>query len=564
MGVRRAVEIALDAANRREPPIYTYGPLIHNPQVMSILAEKGISVIEKIPASGSGTVIIRAHGIPPQERKALVDAGFDVVDATCPRVIRVQSIISRNARDGFASIIIGDMEHPEIKGLLGYARGNGYVADSLESLEELPDFDRAIIVAQTTQNTAFFENVKQWAARRHPTYKVFNTICDSTEKRQNEVQLLARSVDAVVVVGGYNSGNTKRLAEIANQTGTPAVHIETAGNLDIEPLAGARHISITAGASTPNWIIKQVYQELEARLSKKEGRLRRWGFGLLRNLMLSNLYLALGAACLAYAGTRLQGIPFRFSYILIAALYTLSMHTVNHLLDRKSDRYNDPDRADFYQKNEMLLSVLAGVAGIGGLLVALEMGPFFFILLLCMSALGVVYNIDIGQTPLRRKRPPRLRDIPGSKTVLVALAWGIVASIFPAFGGIGRISGITVIVFVWLAALVFVRTAYFDITDMQGSRIVGKETIPIVLGEARTLKLLKGILVGMFLLLPVSAVFGIIALPGVLLSLCPLAMLVFLYAHDRGDFFPGLWRGFLMESHFVAAGLLTLLAAWLI
>jgi len=262
MGVRRAVEMALDASNRTADPIYSYGPLIHNPQVLNILGEKGITVINAIPEKGSGTAIIRAHGIPPSERDALIKAGFNVMDATCPKVIRVQSIIAKHARQGFAVIIIGDRAHPEVRGLMGYAGNNGYVAETMAELEALPDFERAIIVAQTTQNTAFFDSVKSWTQRLHPQYKVFDTICDSTENRQDEVKSLSATVDSVVVVGGFDSGNTRRLYEIARETGKPVTHIETEADLRISDLGKAGHIGITAGASCPNNIIDDTVRRL--------------------------------------------------------------------------------------------------------------------------------------------------------------------------------------------------------------------------------------------------------------------------------------------------------------
>lgn len=558
MGVRRAVEIAFDAANSSPAPICTYGPLIHNPQVLASLKERGISVIENIPEFGSGIVIIRAHGIPPGERKGLKQAGFRVIDATCPRVIRVQSIISRHARQGFASIIVGDKEHPEVTGLLGYAGERGYVADSLDALERLPAFEKAIIVAQTTQNTAFFGQVCQWARERHPHYLVFNTICDSTEKRQAEVKALSDAVDAVVVVGGYNSGNTRRLAEIAAGAGKPALHVETAEEIDVGKLNGVKHIGITAGASTPNWIIKQVYQDLESRLVQRNARFRRWVFTLMRNLMMSNLYLALGAASLAFAGTWLQRLPVKSEYLLIAGLYILSMHTVNNMLERHSDRYNDPFRADFYQKNRTGMWLLAAVAGTGALITAFNLGPLFLALLLCMSVLGVLYNLDIVTRRGKRVRP-RLKDIPGSKTVLTALAWGIVTALLQSLYFIGHISAAGALVFIWTSALVLVRTAYFDIIDMQGSRIMGRETIPILLGEKRTLRLLKGILSVMVLLLPAAALAGIIPPPGILLSLCPAAMFLFLQKFEYGTFFSAIRQGFLVESQFIMAGVLAAL-----
>jgi 4-hydroxy-3-methylbut-2-enyl diphosphate reductase len=132
MGVRRAVEMVLEAPEKHIPPICTFGPLIHNPQVLHLLEEKGITVCDRIPPAGQGTVLIRAHGVPPQDKDGLNTAGFNVIDATCPRVISVQRIIRKNAARGYASIIIGDRDHPEVIGLKGYAVDNGHVASTLE------------------------------------------------------------------------------------------------------------------------------------------------------------------------------------------------------------------------------------------------------------------------------------------------------------------------------------------------------------------------------------------------------------------------------------------------
>lgn len=556
MGVRRAVELALDAANQDGGPIYTYGPLIHNPQVLAILGQKQISVLEKIPETGRGTVIIRAHGVPPEDKNALKNAGFKVIDATCPRVIRVQSIIARHAKQGFAVIIAGDREHPEVRGLLGYAGSRGHVVNSFEEIEALPAFENAIIVAQTTQNTAFFEKVKQWAGDNRSHYRVFETICDSTEKRQAEVQALARQVDAVVVVGGYNSGNTRRLADIAGRSGKKAFHVETAEELPVEELAGCRNIGITAGASTPNWTMRQVVQHMDRRLTGKGGRCRRFVHMLMRCLILSNLYLAVGAAGLAAAGAWLQGVPLKPHYLGIAALYTLSMHTLHHMFDRMADRYNDPDRARFYQENRYALTILAGAAGLGGLGVAWAMGPLFFWLLLCMSLLGVVYNLEIEGKGSGVEKISVFKRIPGSKTLLVTLAWGMAAALLPALDAHGYFTPASIAAFVWISALVFVRTAFFDISDMQGSRIVGRETIPILLGERRTLLLLKGVLAGLIVLPPLAAAAGVLPFLSSVFSLCPAAMLAFLVNHERTGHFPGVFQGFIMESHFVFAGLL--------
>jgi len=564
MGVQRAVEMALDASNKHRGQIYTYGPLIHNPQVLSILEQKGISVLNEIPRAGEGLVIVRAHGVPPEERQALLDAGFEVSDATCPRVIKVQSIIARHARQGHAVIIIGDREHPEVKGLLSYAGDRGYTVDSMAALEALPAFDQAIIVSQTTQNIAFFDRVKNWAAREHPHYKIFNTICDSTENRQAEVQELAASVDAVVVVGGRDSGNTRRLYEIAAQTGKPVQHIETEADLDPGQLEGCRHIGITAGASTPNWIIKRVYQSLENAFMRKRKSLRDRVFQLLRYLLLSNIYMAMGTGCLAYAAASLLAIPARAVDLLIAVFYILCMHTYNNLIDTSSDRYSDPDRALFYQNNRVLLSALTFGAGAAVLIMAYTRGIGIFFLLLAMGALGVVYNARLLPQTMSVRRKTRIRDIPASKTVLVSVAWGIVTALLPAFQHEGGIGADSIGVFFWVCALVFVQTAFFDIMDMQGSRIVGKETIPILLGEKRSMKLLKILSAAAALVLAAAAAFGLVAMTGLVVALCPAAMLAFLYAHEHGELSPGFRQSFLMQSHFILAGILAAAANYVL
>ena len=557
MGVRRAVEMVLDAPDQHANPIYTYGPLIHNPQVLNLLKTKDITVLEDIPEHGSGTVLIRAHGVPPSIKQKLTGADFKVIDATCPRVIKVQTIIRKHAKNNFASIIIGDRDHPEVIGLLGYARQNGYVVGSLAELEALPAFDKAIIVAQTTQNTKLFEAVKNWAATKHPHYKVFNTICDSTERRQAEVKRLAETVDAVIVVGGRDSGNTRRLAEIANQTGKPAYHIESEEDLkaiDASVLAAARTIGITAGASTPNWIIKKVYRALEALQVKRRSNWRRFIFNLQRALLLTNIYVSLGAGCLCYAFAKLQGISRFFPYVLIAMLYVQSMHILAHLTGSKADQYNDPERANFYAKYKILLSILALASGGTGLVTAYSLGLFPFMLLLVMSLLGLSYNRILVPDRFSAFKYRRIRDVPGSKTFLIAMAWGVVTALLPPLSLTGPPHWITGLIFSWACGFVFVRTAFFDVLDMQGDRIVGKETLAILLGEKRSLRLLKIILIVLMAAMLVLSSLHLVSYLGFLLIGCPLLFLILIAAYEQGIFLPSVKLELLIESNFILAG----------
>ena len=561
MGVRRAVEMVLDTNRRGGRPIYTYGPLIHNPQVLNIFEEKGISTLDDVPERGQGAILIRAHGVPPEAKQKLVEAGFEVIDATCPRVIKVQTIIRKHAEKGFASIIIGDRDHPEVIGLMGYTGGNGHVVDNLDDLKALPEFDNAIIVAQTTQNTTFFDQVVRWVEQMFPHYKVFNTICDSTEKRQMEVKNMAASVDALIVVGGYNSGNTKRLAEIARQAGKTVLHVETEADIRAADLSGAESVGITAGASTPNWIIKRVYRKLETMPSKSQVAWRQTAFAVQRVLLLTNIYIALGAGALCFACAKLQGARGVIPQILISMLYVQSMHILNHLMGRKSDRFNDPERADFYVRNQVWLFVLASIAGAAGLFTAYRLGVVPFVILLLMSILGLSYNLRVIPGELVGKSGmKRLKDIPGSKTVLIALAWGVVTSLFPAFGASADHFYLgTLAAFIWSSGLVFARTALFEVLDMQGDRIVGKETIPILLGAARSMKLLKILLLFLTAMVFLLSVFNVFTSLGYGLVICPLLMLLVIRANEKEYMLPGVKMEFIMESALVLAGAVTLI-----
>ena len=550
MGVQRAVEIALDVVKKQDRPIYTFGPLIHNPQVLEIFAEKGVSVLNDPSDAEPGSVVIRAHGVPPETKQKLVDAGLKVIDATCPRVIKVQNIIARYAKQGYAVVIIGDKDHPEVVGLLGFAEGKGYVINTLSDVKGLPDFAQVIVVAQTTQDDRLFEDVSRALAERFPDCKPFNTICDSTHKRQSEVKDMAKEVGAVVVVGGLNSGNTRRLVQIAEQEGVSAFHVENGSDLDVDCLESFHTVGLTAGASTPNWVIKKVYRTLEHFPYKKKGirqslhRLQRW-------LLLSNIYVALGAGCLSYTCALLSGTPPNLPSALMATCYILSMHILNNFIGKEAVRYNDPDRAQFYEKHKDFLVTLAILSGAVGLFMAFTLGPVPFSVLFVLSVLGLLYNVKLFPRGLKIGRNIEgISDVPGSKTILIAAAWGIVTVVLPHLAMALHITTTMVFVTLLASTLAFVRTAFFDILDMQGDRLVGQESLPIVIGKDKTHRLLKHLLIlslAVLLFAPVMKLTTTLA-HGVIFSVFYLAWVV--QAFEKSWFVPGFRFEFLVETVF--------------
>jgi len=266
-GVQRAFTKVLDVAVNHAAglPVYTYGPLIHNPQAVTMLEQKGIGVIEEIPERLDGTVAIRTHGIPPAERKKLEASGAHICDATCPDVGIIQGTVRRHLRQGFFIIIIGHREHPEVKALLGFAEKRGACINSADEVAALPaDLGKVCIVSQSTQQREKFNALVELIQGRYPNSVVFDTICRSTDMRQEEVRELAREVDAMVVVGGRNSSNTNRLAEISRAMGTPTFLIETDDEINAADFSGMNVVGVTAGASTPSWVIERVVERLKA------------------------------------------------------------------------------------------------------------------------------------------------------------------------------------------------------------------------------------------------------------------------------------------------------------
>jgi 4-hydroxy-3-methylbut-2-enyl diphosphate reductase len=562
MGVRRAMDLALAAAREREPDeiIHTYGPLIHNTQVLRMLEERGVLCLKRMEEAEGGRLIIRAHGIPPQEMKAVKSRGFEVTNATCPKVARVQGIIKKHALQGYHVVIVGDESHAEVVGLQGFANGRARVLSTIEEVDSLPEMDKVLVVAQTTQDEQAFLEIVERLKHRYPQTQVYNTVCDSTHRRQEEVRGLCREVDAMVVVGGKESANTKRLAEIAAATGVPTFHIETEGDLDREKLRSFSLVGVTAGASTPNWLIRRVVQELDSIQPRGASPLPRIIKRFVRFLLQSNLYVAGGAGCLSFAAAVLRGARVQAVDVAVTILYVFAMHVLNRYADRAA-YYNDPSRAAFYEKYRRPFFVAGIAAIVSAFFLEGFQGLVVFLALVAMTALGLLYSVRIfpGQW-LARVRVAKLKDIPASKTIFVAGAWSVVAALLPGFRSRLLLDGSTIYALVVAFILVFVRSAIFDLVDVQGDRFVGKETIPIVIGEKRTRTLLARLvlLLGVFLAaaptLGLATGFSYLMLPCCLYA--GLCLLVYQGQRMRHD---SLRFEALVESNFYLAGALAFL-----
>ena len=260
-GVKRAVDTVYEQTGKKN--VYTFGPIIHNEEVVKDLEKKGVFVIntmEELDDITEGTVIIRSHGVSSAVYEALQKKGVEIVDATCPFVLKIHNIVKQGSANGKQIVIIGNEKHPEVEGIMGWSKTQVHVVDTAEKAQNLQlDPQREVcIVSQTTFNYNKFKELVEIISEKGYNIIIRNTICNATEERQTEAREIAKRVDAMIVVGGSSSSNTRKLYEICKKECYDTFYIQTINDLDLESLGRAECIGITAGASTPNNIIEEV------------------------------------------------------------------------------------------------------------------------------------------------------------------------------------------------------------------------------------------------------------------------------------------------------------------
>ena len=263
-GVKRAVETVYEQAKISDAtPIYTYGPIIHNEEVVKDLENQGVIVLrteQELEQLADGTVIIRSHGVAKYIYEKLEKKKIQIVDATCPFVKKIHRIVSRESADGKQIVIIGNPKHPEVEGIRGWAGEQVFVVETKEDAASLV-LDPAIavcVVAQTTFNYNKFQDLVEIISKKSYDVSVLNTICGATRERQTEARSIAEEVDAMIVIGDKHSSNTQKLFEICKGACKDTYYIQTLDDLDLNQLGSVETVGITAGASTPNNIIEEV------------------------------------------------------------------------------------------------------------------------------------------------------------------------------------------------------------------------------------------------------------------------------------------------------------------
>lgn len=262
-GVDRAVKTVDEQINNKKD-VYTYGPIIHNPQVVSKFEEAGVKVLEDLEGANTGTVIIRSHGVGPNVYDALEKKDVEVIDSTCPFVKRIHKIVEKNLAKDQQIVIIGNKNHPEVTGIKGWCQEQAVVVSTIEDAKNLKlDLSKEIcLVSQTTFDLFKFNKIVEILKNLGYNLNVFSTICKATHERQNEAIELSKGVHKMIVIGGKKSSNTMKLYDICRSQCENTYHIETINDLQLNKFKTTDVVGITAGASTPKFIIEEVINTL--------------------------------------------------------------------------------------------------------------------------------------------------------------------------------------------------------------------------------------------------------------------------------------------------------------
>lgn len=469
-GVKNAIDKALELAKRADKPIYTLGPLIHNRQVIETLRENNIHAVDGVSGikERDAILVIRAHGIPPELETEIKRGSLEVVDATCPLVKHVHRTITRYAKDGYDTVIVGDKDHAEVIGLMGYALGRGHVISGPEEAGGLPWMEKANIVAQTTQEEAVFLAAVAEVRKKAGELVVSDTICRPTKDRQKETVELSKTSDLVIVVGGRNSANTARLFRICRKLAQDAIHIENEDEIPAALLKDKRFIFITAGASTPTWMIEKALARVRELTAAVKSPLEERLSFLWKLIITSGAYTALAAVAMAYVCMKLEGAPVSKKLLLIAGLFVLSLHMA-HRAGEKGAAVPDKAKRMLFIRFKSTTRFAAFLSGALAVLLSAGFGAQVLLPTAFFWGAGMLYPY---------KPPPgfeKFVNFPASKDIMTALGWAFVCACAPGLWHGTILYKSTHLAVIFTALLVFIRSVMFGVSHAQSDMMVGKE-----------------------------------------------------------------------------------------
>ncbi len=496
-GVKNAVMRVVDEINQSGEQILVYGPLIHNPQTVEILEKRGLKTITDLDDIDGKQVAVRTHGIPIEETRIIKARSSRMINLTCPRVARVQAIIKKYSASGCHTIILGDAEHAEVVGLKSFASSGVSVIASTEETEKIPAAEKYLLVSQTTMNRELFENIVSILSAKFKNLTVVDTICDSTGNRQADVlEGIKKGIDTLIVAGGKNSANTTRLADIGREHGIKTFHIETEKDLSFDLLKDSKYVLVTAGASTPGWIINNILEKLYYIKYKKGNRFFKGIKMLMEFLVRTSSLSAVFAFFTSLFLQKTAGAEEDFYLPVISMLYIFSMYTTNNYFDRKFLSDSNSRKYRIYEKYGKLLTVLSICFLTASFYLIRNYSPLAVFLLVCSSLCGFLYFTLPVKKMVNALNSRFIKKFYSSK-IITSLGWLTVAVFVPSLQ-FKPDASVVVFISLLLLSIITVRHLLIGTVAYQGDFIFGRLSLPIWLGVKGT-KILCDVLTAMVL-----------------------------------------------------------------
>ncbi len=489
MGVRNAILKILNEVSDTNEEIFIYGPLIHNPQTIDILTNRGIKTIHKLDDIDNKIITIRTHGVPLNDQAEIEKRSKRVINLTCPRVTKVQKIISKYSGRDYYTIITGDKDHAEVIGLKSFASSGVCVISGIEDIKKIPDAEKYILVTQTTFNKDLFENILNILESRLSNIKVFNTICNSTHNRQEEVtRSIDEGVDAIVVIGGKNSANTKRLAQLGIDKGIKTCHIETGDEIDESEIRNANEVLVTAGASTPGYIINSVLEKLYYIRMRNRNKLINLFSSIFEFLFRANVLTAIMAFTISMVTQNYFGAVLDYKLALLSLLSIFAVSNFNIIAETSYSKTGKLLSYNFLKKYKRLLFSLSIAAFIASFYIAGLYGSIQVQLLAAIYISGLIMPVLNSLDLFAVKKIYRLYSI------LIAISWIIAGVLIPAIYHNVPNNYILQLLF-FIFTLIFMRYNILDMITFQRDLIMGRETLPVIFG----IKKMRALLISMAL-----------------------------------------------------------------
>ncbi len=481
MGVKNAILKIVDELNTSQEQILVYGPLIHNPQTIEVLRQRGLITINSLNEITNRQIAIRTHGIPVDENRMIRDKASRTINLTCSRVARVQSIIKKYSKSGYYTIIIGDHDHAEVIGLKSYAAAGVTVVSDKNDIDNIPAEKKYIVVSQTTHERREFEQIVEMITAKLREVLIIDTICDSTRLRQDDVtEGIRKGIDTLVVVGGKNSANTTRLAKIGTDNNIKTIHIETEDELKHEYFEGSTYILVTAGASTPGWIINNVLEKLYSIKNSRSNLLIKIFKQYFEFLVRSSIIASISSSFMALIALKYAEIVPDLRYGIISFLYIFVMYSVNNYLDKNFLVKSNSYKYKIYEVYGRHLLIISIISFCVSLYISYTIDPILVYVIGFPYLLGIIYSTSFFKRLIRIPGSVIIEKVYNTK-IVTAFGWLVPVILIPYLKSNTQPAKILSLGLFYFS-FVFLRQILIDLVAFQGDLILGRETLPTWLG----------------------------------------------------------------------------------